>query len=225
MAYDRQFLNLEYLFSIQFEDEVAATGIRITGPNTLFPAATALAALTTAQGAELIDAYFDIFRTVGIRWADYSIMTGLKVSAVGVDGHYLTEPRIFTPGSTLQGNQGAVQPQSTVVVSLRSSTTFGKANYGRAYLPHTLMALEDGTPHAQAPSVLGARDGAAGWINRVNAVSESIDPGYKVSILSNGSAGPGVTKVVTRVGVGNVIDTQRRRRNRLREVYQFGAVA
>lgn len=224
MAYDRQFLNIEWLFEVTGGLEIAATGLRVTGPNTLFPAATALGLLTPAQGQALITAYIQQFTAVGVRWAEYSNLIGIKVSAVGVDGKYLTDPRVFTAPANTKGNQGAVLPQSTVCVSLRSGSSFGKANYGRAYLPHTLMPIAAGTPYADDPAVIGAKNGALEWVNQVNTVAKAIDPGYRVHIMSNGSTGPGAAKPVTRVGVGDVIDTQRRRRNNLKETYSFGNV-
>lgn len=224
MAYDREYLNLEYLFTIDGTDEVAATGLKVTGSSVVWSAQGALAAMTTPQGAELIDAYFDIFDTAGVRWASYSHLVGIKASAKDTAGHDTVAPRVFTPGSTIAGNQDGVLPQSTVVASLRSGTAFGKANYGRSFLPHTLMPLADVSPYASTARAAVASLGIQQWITRVNASFAAFTFPAKVAIMSNADVGPGTTKTVTRVAVDTLNDTQRRRRNRLNGDYEFNTI-
>ena len=61
------------------------------------------------------------------------------------------------------------------------------------------------------------RTAAGVFLSAVNDITNTgSDPGL-ISIMS--SKGAGTTKGVTTVAVGNVVDTQRRRRNRLTENY------
>lgn len=121
-------------------------------------------------------------------------------------------------------NGGSVGPtafQLAAVISLRSGATFGQANYGRMYIP-----CVGGNQIANgrfSDAMCGTlADNAKTFVDAMNTYAESTAHGtgfstFHVRLLSK--VGTGTSKLVTNVEVGNVPDTQRRRRNNLAEAY------
>jgi len=223
MAYDRQFLKVDWIFRIDDTDEIALTGLHITGA-TDFDAEAALVAYNNTVSGELLNDLMGVMLTTApYAWADYSTITDIKVAACDTSGHYLVEPKIYSPGTTNGGTLTQILPQSTSVLSLRTPTTLGKANYGRMYLPHTIVPLDNGTPTATFGSATAAVALAQTMLDGVNNIfNAGAEPGI-IQIMS--ATGTGLSRPVTRCAVGTVNDTQRRRRNQLQEVYAFAAVS
>ena len=219
MTYIKQHVRLSWLYSVHLTDEVAETSLNISTLGTSpFDAVAWVAALTTAQATTLESSIQDVLHGTQMNWADYSTQVGMKAAPIAIDGKYAGEPRLFTD----YGNSGSglqVLPQSSVVLSLRSGLTFGEANYGRMYLPHTRMALGALTPYASTTITDAIAATAKVFLNNVNGVAAAVVPGSGVVIASK--KGTGLNKAVARVAVGSVTDTQRRRRTRLQEIYSF----
>jgi hypothetical protein len=91
------------------------------------------------------------------------------------------------------------------------------------YLPHCSVTRVTATPFMNGTNIGGVRTAAVAFLDGVNNIMNTgADPSL-ISIMS--SKGTGTTKGVTTVAVGNVLDTQRRRRNRLTENYTSGSVS
>jgi hypothetical protein len=116
---------------------------------------------------------------------------------------------------------------SAAVVSLRSGSTFGRANFGRMYLPcvaSEINPLTNGRFDSTTTSNLAGTAGALidGINSHLSGFWSGGIAGFNVRNLSK--VGSGTAKKVTSVYVGNVPDTQRRRRNALAEVYATQAI-
>lgn len=223
MSYDRQALLISWLFAILGEEEVAVTSLHVSG-TTSFDAEAALGALSTSDQDDLQDAMSTLMSDSDLQWGNFSQATGLKAAALDTSGHYLAEPvtrDIQTPASG--SSTGLVYPADTVVVSLRSPSTFGEANRGRMYLPHCAINRVTATPFMNGTAIGNVATAAALFLNTVNDVCNTgPEPGV-IQIMS--SKGTGTSKGVTSMAIGNVLDTQRRRRNRLVENYTTRSVS
>lgn len=116
-------------------------------------------------------------------------------------------------------------PQISLVAQLAAASPVGLASKGRMYLPgitHTVntnghISVTEGTNVATGLATF--LDGAENAVN---------SPGYVMNV-SKGRVGvpftAPVNKRVTSVKVGSVYDTQRRRRNGLREIYWAAPLA
>ena len=222
MAYDRQALRFTWLYDIQGTEEIANTSYHTSGAAGWTGAEEALDDLSDAQMSDLYDAWILQYDVTNYVWANYSRLGALKVAAIDENGLYLTEPRIFEPVTAATGDGANVLPQSTIVASLRSNSTIGPANYGRMYLPHSRIGLDTTTPFAEGSPCATLASFLATYIETSNAVTNGLSSPSLAQILS--SKGAGAAKGVQRVGIGNVTDTQRRRRNRLQETYFFEPV-
>ena len=222
MTYQKAFLKISWLFAIGGTDEIAETALNCstTGPGT-FDAEAALADMVDGDAVNLGSAIATVLANSNVLWADYSDLVNIKAAAVGTDGHYLTDPTIFG-GVTNSGNDSQVLPQSSLVVSLRSDEITGSANYGRMYLPHTSSLLETGTPRISATRATDLAALFATFISDVDAVVSALAGAPHPLIMSRKASG--TNKAIISVAAGRVIDTQRRRRNRLAEDYAFGLV-
>lgn len=211
MPYASAFVKVTHLFAIPATDEVSQFGVNCPADN---PAA-AVAIVTALDDADLdnlIIAARDLttdsdYLTV----ADYARHTGVKVAAIGTDGDYLAEPAVRELAVPGEGTGAQIPPQLTQVVSWWSGQNLGKANYGRVYLPYSKLDLTDETPFC---TTAGATGLAAEGVAYLNAIEDVLT--VAPAIMST----TGITKQIAAVRVGNVVDTQRRRRNRLRETYQ-----
>lgn len=125
-----------------------------------------------------------------------------------------TYERILT--TPVRGSvEGNGMPQQTLCVSLLTGAKRGLASRGRFYPPATVLSLgSDGTVSNTGVNLVA--QAARTLINSLNNWPGTDTPlGGQVVVLG----GNGTTRNVTAVSVGNVMDTQRRRRNKLRESY------
>lgn len=221
MAYSGQFLRFSWLYSVQGTDEIAETALNYSSGSGWEGAVVALGELDDVTLADVRDEIIELNDYAGR--ATYSSLVGLKVAAVGTDGAYLASPRLVTTDVPTEGSTQGVPAQCTVVVSLRSGFTLGTGNYGRMYLPHCRPAFTDGTPYIAPTVQTGISTRAAAFIAATTAlINGDVTSTMIPSIMSQ--VGAGGIKEVIQVGVGRVLDTQRRRRNALTEDYAFTVV-
>lgn len=170
--------------------------------------------VTTAQGnledfAELVR----LFCTNSQSWHNgLCSLDWVKANAIGPDGKYsqaYTNLHEFSPAIDL--GTGAAPSQLAVAVTLRTAVSRGRAHAGRFYIPtgFTTVQADGRMGQADAQNIAGA---AAAFIQGINVQVT----GYKVAVFSPLEP---IARAVTRVEVGRVVDTQRRRRNQLAEDY------
>ena len=125
-----------------------------------------------------------------------------------------TYERILT--TPVRGSvEGNGMPQQTLCVSLLTGAKRGLASRGRFYPPATVLSLgSDGTVSKTGVNLVA--QAARTLINSLNNWPGTDTPFNGQVVVLGGN---GVTRNVTAVSVGNVMDTQRRRRNKLRESY------
>lgn len=143
-------------------------------------------------------------------------LSWLKVALLDQSGHYIKDARFLSFAPVSPPITTTLTPQDCYVVSLRSDETLGEANYGRMYVPTPgwLVGQNNGLiTEVQAASARGA---ARLMLNLLtDAFRQNVHDDYRPAIMSK--KGTGTSKRVSRIGVGRVMDTQRRRRNRLNE--------
>jgi len=225
MPYNQQFIKFTFIFSVTGEDEIADTSINYTRASGAWAGAAAtLAELDEGNLEEMGGFLVSAYGVSGGRWADYSSLAAVKAAAIGTDGHYVAEPLLWIDDDPTSGTVIGNPIQVTTVASLRSGATLGTGNYGRMYLPHFYMSQLTANPHADSTQIAGLALAVADFIS---ACTEEINtvvtaPLYP-AIMSQ--AGSGSAKEITEVRVGNVNDTQRRRRAQLIETYATHAVS
>lgn len=218
MTYGGQFLKFTFQFVIADTVEIADTSINYSALPGWTGAAAALAQVTND---DLLDIGSQMTALMQVNfWADYSTFVGIKAAAIGTDGVYLVPPVQSTGWTDTAGTAGNIPPQSSIVLSLRTNTTLGTGNYGRMYLPHSSFPLTTDTPRTSGVVTAGtasaASDAIDSWTVTLNAhLTDAVLP-----VIMSQASGLHV-KPVTKVAVGDLVDTQRRRRRQIAESYSF----
>jgi hypothetical protein len=149
-------------------------------------------------------------------------LTFIKANPINAAGKYMsqfvTHEKRYDPPIN-GGNTGTLLPlQLTVAVSLRTDRARGIGSRGRFFSPGVVGSEVSGG--LLFPARAGARAQAAKTlVEGLNTVGATYDLG-RVSVVSSGSKDgslPGVAVPVTSVEVGQLVDTQRRRRAQLSE--------
>lgn len=142
----------------------------------------------------------------------------VKLNMINTDGKYALQTTFQTILADIAG--GAVASASIIpanqvalAISLTTAVSRGPAHRGRFYIPMPTV-----NPASDGLLSTGNRDAIKGTattlLNSLNAVSA----GYKVAVFSRKQGNP-FHRDVTGIAVGRVLDTQRRRRRRLLELY------
>lgn len=189
------------------QQEEWSTGLRLD--STAMPSDAQMQALDAAFGALFTNPNLAI--TSSVRYL------GLKVAPQDVNGRYPADAQSkeFLRATPLQTNGAGGLPQATLAATLTTATPRGLANEGRMYLPATVIQ-----PAADGRVSTGiAEDYMEAVITFINAVND-VGVGL-VTVFSAGTPKTpvGAKREVTGVRVGRVVDTQRRRRNSIAELY------
>nr|CRY96712.1 hypothetical protein [uncultured prokaryote] len=212
-----------------FDTEEWSCSLRIITDSNDATVASWVAALTEIPSgtptelSETIRGYVeDWFLRAGSGIANVARLDYVSLNAIGPDGLYADggNPHTYeyAPGDAPTGPVNATAlPQVTVCVSLRTAVTRGAGTHGRFYPPTTIQTSATGRVGSTVAEGMAAS--AAELLEDIGSIEELALPGQpRVAVVSDiGSPGP--ARIVTSVKVGNVFDTQRRRRAQLEEVY------
>lgn len=117
-------------------------------------------------------------------------------------------------------------PQTSIVFSLRSNVP-GSRGRGRLYWPAIGATLSSSTLRLATPTTSDAATAAAGYLDQIaTALKVALAPSpslidYDLCVVSPTS---GTRTKVVRIQVGDILDVQRRRRDRLVETYASAAM-
>lgn len=152
-----------------------------------------------------------------------------KFNEIGPDGKYADgttthEAFLATPKPGIGAPGAGYVPQITSAISWQTTRQRGPASKGRIFLPMPVMTMTG----AGRIDGNGANDCARAWANTINALNDVValrfqSDAIRASVVSD--VGQGAAAHIASVRVGNVYDTQRRRRNALEELYYTSPVA
>jgi len=148
--------------------------------------------------------------------------TEVKIAQLGTDGNTIPDSvKYFTYPAPISGIQGSTlyPPQVAMVATLVGPVARGLASKGRMFLPGISAAV---TTNGRI-SDLNRGELATNVRTFIRGVSDIAETDNVPILASQGRPGIGGTAPISRevvsVRVGNVYDTQRRRRNGLAEAY------
>jgi len=144
-----------------------------------------------------------------------AILTFVKLNLINPDGHYAEAVTHEHVSANIAGGSTVSTPPNQVclAISLTTGVSRGPAHRGRFYMPLPAMPVQtDG--RISAGDAANVQASATTLLSDLNAASAH----YNVAVFSR-KAGSAADRVVTGVAVGRVLDTQRRRRNKLAEAY------
>lgn len=148
----------------------------------------------------------------------------LKVNAIQANGRYAypTTNQWEEPTPIVSGTGSAGYPQIATAISTRTDFSRGFAAKGRYFLP---LSPEIGSNGRMTATYAGQLAGdASTFLEQINAVLDPGGTGATGLALRVYSAYDAQAHLITSVRVGDVADTQRRRRNQLPELYVASSV-
>jgi hypothetical protein len=203
------------------ENEIWQCGVRVASPE----AHTTPAFPTLAQAQTLIGQLQTQWVLTTNQVMNWCKLKWLKFSELDLNGTLKGQPLVVTtnPAAGIAGPQTTVgHPyQVALALTLWSGQTYGKANYGRIYLPAPAYASStDGQISGSTASHL---NWAGTWLKTIETSAATWPGGTApmyIHIMNNhAGTGDGVSRRVAKVRMGDKMDTQRRRRNKLKEIY------
>jgi hypothetical protein len=184
---------------------------------------------TQAQADAIAAAWRTYFTAAASGFSGNYTTTTVKLSSIGTDGKSSAADTIYStlaPAAVGGNNAGAYPPQIALVATLTSSVARGVGSKGRMYLPGIFSPV-DATGHIGSTPQGAMLANLVTFLQAVNTAQggfQSIVLASHGSLNADGTPKVGgsapVNRAVTSVRLGNVFDTQRRRRNGLAEVYQ-----
>lgn len=199
--------------------EIWQTGLRYA-PDATREASDLLDALGSISVQDCFDDVAAVISgAMPCRYGNQTFLKWAKVAVIGEDGHYAGEPKLHegSVAGQLASANGA-PPQLALVVSYGTGTSFGKAQRGRQYWPlpiDVITAVASTTGQLPQATVDTFRTAVKTAMNAVEGEIGTVDVPVSAAVMS--PSGTGTTKFITEIGVGRIIDTQRRRRNELTE--------
>jgi hypothetical protein len=156
----------------------------------------------------------------------------LQVSSVGTDGKSNAADTVFATYTTAPvGKQTNVYPpQIALVATMTSAKARGVGSKGRMYLPGIAKPIDTTSklPGTQQAAILANLKTFFNAVNASTATDNVVVLASQGSLNEDGTPRVGgsapITKAVTGLKLGNVYDTQRRRRNALVETYQIASL-
>lgn len=216
MAYAHRVKRLTFSGTCFGGQEIWSTGLFIGIPGS---------DVGTASQAE-VDGYSLAFKNFWVASANAFhsayIFTQTKLSVLDTAGHPDPLNTVYNSALPWAGASAgsAMVPQASIVASLRVPATRGLASHGRMFLPGNAYGINNTDGRISTFNIGVLATNFKAFINAINAGAPS---GEHVSLASFGTTTPtvqpGVTNTVTHIELGNVYDTQRRRRNGLVETY------
>lgn len=190
-----------------------------------YPSAGALKGFAEANLEDIAADISAWFTAPGAKIGAAAKLQTVKVNPIGADGAY------SDPSSTIRKDYTGTLPvgaaaswpaQCTVAVSTLTEIERGPGHRGRWY-PPTGACNMTATGRISSADALGMATAAQTLLNNLNNRPGLDVDNPRIAVVSKVGA-PGPVYHVTQVAVGDVVDTQRRRREDLPEVYQTLAV-
>lgn len=121
--------------------------------------------------------------------------------------------------ATPQGGSGTTAHpfQTSIVLSLRTAA-IGASGRGRLYWPATGLAMNSGTLRPAGSAVLAILSGFKTYLTSIGTAIDTVTT--EVPFLSVWSRTNATTAPVINIQMGDILDTQRRRRDAAVETYQ-----
>lgn len=216
MAYGNEFIRITFGGSTAGNNEIWTCGLAIQQFGDILAPLDWFAANATVGDdyAQAVKTFFEYTDTripadVKLEW--------LKMALIGLDGKYMTEAEVFPITSGGQIN-GPYSPQDACVITLSDNKFRDPGKYNRFYLPTAGPAGVNEWRFTNGEQ-LGIATRAAALIGDFNDIGDLYHATNqsRVCVVSPTVFWP--TPQVTEVRVGAIVDTQRRRRNKLSEDY------
>ena len=222
-TFDRPSYRLTFGGNLLSGAEEWQTGVRFAPPPGT-PESALVAQLGTISLADIWEDLAEVWQTGGnFRWSTATSIEWVKLAVLKTDGRYAGSPAIHeqhvSGGYPLTFGE---PPQLATVVTLATGSSFGRAQKGRMYWPAPadfLYKLDKTTGQVPESQVGELVSTVSRKLKDVEGEVSTVGVPVTMAVMSG--LAPGTTRSVTQLGVGRILDTQRRRRGDLVEDYVY----
>lgn len=229
MAYSHAFLKLTFGGFQADAQDIWTCGINLAITNGEFIPIIPTNAVDAfnAYAEDINPDIVDIF-TNYVQDQDMDIPTGatlewIKLAVIGEDGQYLADSQVWEVSGVNGGRGGTYVPQVSLVMTLASNKRADPGKYSRFYLPTVGPRGSSG----YRPALTQEKAERTGMLIETlqrRVTGTLIDYEIYPAAVTSSPKHTGNYLPITRVRVGNVFDTQRRRRNKIGEAYSEAEV-
>jgi hypothetical protein len=149
-------------------------------------------------------------------------LESIRLYNVGRDGKTGSAPSIYTPSSTWSGTgSGITNPRDCAVVSLQTATR-GPSGRGRFFVGPLVPSVLASTGLLGASYITALAAAADTLVTSLSGLGGATADSRTLVVhraSQNGTQGQQRGSIVNAIRVGDMVDTQRRRTNKRREVY------
>lgn len=217
-SYAHQFVRLTWGGTFDGEEEIWTNNLSIINPDADLPFAltTVPTSIVTVIQTWHENGDAGITSRAKLAW--------IKLAAIKTDGTYVDEAVLYDfPAPIAGGSLGSVETTRSLAVSFKTSYVRGKAANGRFYIPgfNEAVGTNGRLTGTTQGNVLGA---AQAFLVDLNvAVGTDISPDAVIGVTSYAETGARSARI-DEVRIGDVIDGQRRRKNKMLENYVSSSV-
>lgn len=171
---------------------------------------------------EIKDDIVDIFSSY-VSSVQMSIPAGatldyVKLALIGTDGFYVKEAAVFEVVGVTGGANNAYIPQVSLVMTLQSEKFRDPGKYNRFYLPTVVPVTSSAYRPANTQRMAERTADLLSVLTREMSPFNNAVRVFPAAVSSSDKL-EGPYREIKYVKVGNVFDTQRRRRNKIGEIY------
>lgn len=173
--------------------------------------------------ADIIDIFSNYIGNSAMDIPTAASLDYIKLAVIGTDGQYIVDAHTWEPADVSGGKSAAYIPQVSLVMTLQSDKRTDPGKYGRFYLPTVVPSISGGYRPVRT------QEKADLTANLLASLSRRVRGGLadvrvRPAAVTSASNFSGPYRPFTTVKVGNVFDTQRRRRNKIGEIYEIAEV-
>ena len=180
-----------------------------------------------AETVATISAVYDVVLAYFTR-LESMFSNGVRLSWVELNGISASTGKYLQPNNPVREERAPVSgtapngiPQVASCVSLRGMNNRGPASRGRYFVPNGFPTGSGVTSTGVLPASVcqGMADSAGTFLAALSGIDSGLGPDAWVPYLFGDGIGGPQDSPISQVSVGNVLDTQRRRRNTIVETY------
>lgn len=217
MAYAWNFIKLTWGGSLANDEEIWTCGMHFANQNADVIGG-AWTSIDETVMTNIADAIRTMHTTSGLAIPQGVRLEWVKVALIGRDGKYEQAPKEFILSTPAGGATSAsYAPQLSTVITLQSDKYKDPGKFNRYYVP-SLGPV--GAPNYKYTSAMTAEmaETHATMIDSLNNIFNSLSGqmGLRAAAVNQQTS---TYEYITKVKVGSIVDTQRRRRNKLVEEY------
>lgn len=169
--------------------------------------------------ADIIDIFSNYIGNLQMDIPTAATLDYIKLAVIGTNGEYIVDAHTWEPQEVTGAERSAYVPQVSLVMTLQSDKRVDPGKYGRFYLP---TAIPSGSGNYRPGNTSHKAELTANLLASLNRrVGGGLaDVRVRPAAVTSASNFSGSYRPFTTVKVGNVFDTQRRRRNKIGETYE-----